>query len=132
MLSNAALCAGDVAHTEAALDVLADDVRKSKPKQNLNVHGMARDRMLSTDEIHPYASVIDVGSGLFALGGVALAAVFSEVRAWRENRGVRLSTLYDLRRATNATAQRQVEDLAAALARWANEGAPADDEPSRV
>ncbi|MEU4191364.1 hypothetical protein AB0E69_05665 [Kribbella sp. NPDC026611] len=70
---------------------------------------------------------MDVSGGLFALGGVALAAAFSEMRAWREARERRTSSIYELRRTTYALAQRQVEDVAAAIAKWTNESAPADD-----
>jgi len=67
---------------------------------------------------------MDVASGLFALGGVGLAAVFGELRAWREFRTSRSSEIERLRRTTYAAALRQVETLASETAKWAVEGGP--------
>lgn len=41
---------------------------------------------------------VDVASGLFALGGVALAGVWAEIRAGREARAQRSSELVSLKR----------------------------------
>lgn len=65
---------------------------------------------------------MDVASGLFALAGVALAAAFGEVRAWREGRTQRSQDLYQLRRETYARALSEIEVVASATARWAREG----------
>jgi hypothetical protein len=61
---------------------------------------------------------MDIASGLFALGGVSVAAAFTELRAWREMRTARVEALLQLRRETYVQALRQFETLAGKYARW--------------
>jgi hypothetical protein len=63
-------------------------------------------------------------SGLFALGGVALTALFSEMRAFREGRARENADLASLKRQTYSKAIYQVELVASKVARWAG----ADDD----
>jgi hypothetical protein len=58
-------------------------------------------------------------SGLFALGGVALAALFAEIRAARESRARENSELTSLKRQTYSKALYQVELIASKVAQWA-------------
>lgn len=58
-------------------------------------------------------------SGLFALGGVALAGLFAEIRAARESRARENSELTSLKRETYSKAIHQVELVASRVARWA-------------
>jgi hypothetical protein len=58
-------------------------------------------------------------SGLFALGGVALAALFAEIRAARESRARENSELTSLKRQTYSKALYQVELIASKVALWA-------------
>jgi len=58
-------------------------------------------------------------SGLFALGGVALAGLFAEIRAARESRARENSELTSLKRETYSKAIHQVELVASKVARWA-------------
>jgi hypothetical protein len=57
-------------------------------------------------------------SGLFALGGVALAGIFAEIRATRDSRGRETSELTSLKRETYSRAIHQVELVASKVARW--------------
>jgi hypothetical protein len=61
---------------------------------------------------------IEIASGLFALGGVALAGVLSEIRSVREARTRRVEDLQSLRRSVYAEALRRVEAVAKSVARW--------------
>src|SRR5437660_10684184 len=61
-------------------------------------------------------------SGLFALGGVALTAIFSEIRSSREGRARENSDLASLKRQTYSKAIYQVELVASKVARWAAAG----------
>jgi hypothetical protein len=63
-------------------------------------------------------------SGLFALGGVALAGLFAEIRAARESRARENSELTSLKREKYSKAIHQVELVASRVARWVG----ADDE----
>lgn len=58
-------------------------------------------------------------SGLFALGGVALAGLFAEIRASRDSRNRENSELVSLKRETYSKAIHQVELVASKVARWA-------------
>ena len=73
---------------------------------------------------------MDIASGLFALAGVALAAGFNELRAWRESRAARESAIFELRRETYARALRQIETIASRFAQWAEEPPTLADEYS--
>jgi hypothetical protein len=68
---------------------------------------------------------VETVSGLFALAGVALAAAFGELRAWRESSTQRSSELYKTRRETYALALQNVEAVAGRMAEWAKEGGDA-------
>jgi hypothetical protein len=57
-------------------------------------------------------------SGLFALGGVALAGLFAEIRAIRDSRDRENSELVSLKRETYSKAIHQVELVASKVARW--------------
>jgi hypothetical protein len=70
---------------------------------------------------------MDIASGLFALGGVAVAAGFNELRAWRESRAARESAIFELRRETYARALRQIETIASRFAQWAEEARASDE-----
>jgi hypothetical protein len=63
-------------------------------------------------------------SGLFALGGVALTGLLTELHAIRETRYRENSDLISLKREAYSKAINQVELVASAVARWAG----ADDE----
>jgi hypothetical protein len=58
-------------------------------------------------------------SGLFALGGVALAGLFAEIRAARESRARENPELTSVKRETYSRAIHQVELVASRVARWA-------------
>lgn len=58
-------------------------------------------------------------SGLFALGGVALAGLFAEIRAARDSHARENSELVSLKRETYSKAIHQVELVASKIARWA-------------
>jgi len=58
-------------------------------------------------------------SGLFALGGVALAGLFAEIRAARDGRARQTSELTSLKRQTYSKAIDQVELVSSKVARWA-------------
>ncbi len=62
---------------------------------------------------------MDVASGAFALGGVALASAVAEVHAWREARARRDSDLTSLRREVYTNALRRLESVASRVALWA-------------
>jgi hypothetical protein len=68
-------------------------------------------------------------SGLFALGGVALAGLFAEIRAARDSRIRENSELTSLKRETYSKAIHQVELVASKVARWA--GANDDERAER-
>jgi hypothetical protein len=61
---------------------------------------------------------MDVTGGLFALGGVTLAAALAEARAWRESRARKSHELHASRREVYAAALRKVEVVASKVARW--------------
>jgi len=65
------------------------------------------------------AIAADVASGLFALGGVALAGVWAEIRAGREARVQRSSELVSLKRDLYTEAIVRVESVARSVALWA-------------
>jgi hypothetical protein len=65
------------------------------------------------------AIAADVASGLFALGGVALAGVWAEIRAGREARVQRSSELVSLKRDLYTEAIVRVESVASSVALWA-------------
>jgi hypothetical protein len=56
--------------------------------------------------------------GVFALAGVALAAVFAEVRARRESRSREAADLLALKRKIYGTAVHQVEVVASGCTQW--------------
>jgi hypothetical protein len=58
-------------------------------------------------------------SGLFALGGVALTGLLSEIRAVRDSRTRESADLASLKRQTYSKALNQVELVASKVARWA-------------
>ena len=62
--------------------------------------------------------MIELASGLFALGGVALTALFGEVRARREVKVREAAELTALKRKTYGAALQQVELVASKCARW--------------
>jgi hypothetical protein len=68
-------------------------------------------------------------SGAFALGGVALAGLFAELRSARENRARASLELTSLKRETYSKAIHQVELVASRVARWA--GANDEDRAER-
>jgi hypothetical protein len=68
-------------------------------------------------------------SGLFALGGVALAGLFAEIRAIRDSRDRENSELVSLKRETYSKAIHQVELVASKVARWT--GANDEERPER-
>jgi hypothetical protein len=70
---------------------------------------------------------IDVASGLFALGGVALAGAWAEVRAGREARARQSSELVSLKRELYTEATLRIEAVASSVAQWAS----AEDDASR-
>src|SRR5262245_18493804 len=71
---------------------------------------------------------IDVASGLFALGGVALAGAWAEIRAGREARARQSSELFSLKRELYTEATLRVEAVASSVAQWAS---AAEDDVSR-
>jgi hypothetical protein len=73
--------------------------------------------------------VINLVSGLFALGGVAVAALFSEIRSRREDHSRQSSELVSLKRKTYANALYQVELVASNVAQWVD--ANDDDSAAR-
>lgn len=73
---------------------------------------------------------MDIASGVFALAGVTVAAVFSELRAWRETRTARGEALLQLRRETYARALRQLETLASKSAQWVEAPEAVSREPA--
>jgi hypothetical protein len=70
---------------------------------------------------------MDITTGLFALGGVALTGLLTEVRAWRERRVQRDADLHLIRRETYSKALHDVEQVGSTVARWAE--APPDAVP---
>jgi hypothetical protein len=62
---------------------------------------------------------MDITAGLFALGGVALTGLLSEMRAWRERRTKRDTDLHLIRRETYSKALHDVEQVASKVSRWA-------------
>lgn len=62
---------------------------------------------------------MDIAAGLFALGGVALAGLLTEVRAWRERRTKHDADLHLIRRETYSKALHDVEQVASKISRWA-------------
>lgn len=71
-------------------------------------------------------------SGLFALGGVALAGLFAEIRATRDSHGRENSELISLKRETYSKAIHQVELVASKVARWAGANEEERDERSHA
>jgi hypothetical protein len=71
------------------------------------------------------AIAVDVASGLFALGGVALAGVWAEIRAGREARSRQSSELVSLKRELYTEAIVRTEAVASSVAQWV--AAPDDD-----
>jgi hypothetical protein len=61
---------------------------------------------------------MDVSSGVFALGGVALGGVLAEFRAWKDASDKRAQDLLLVRRETYARALRQIETLASTFTQW--------------
>lgn len=61
---------------------------------------------------------IDVASGLFALGGVALAGAWAEIRAGREARARQSSELVSLKRELYSEAILRTEAVASSVAQW--------------
>jgi hypothetical protein len=61
---------------------------------------------------------MDVSSGVFALGGVALGGVLAEFRAWKDATDKRAQDLLLVRRETYARALRQIETLASTFTQW--------------
>jgi hypothetical protein len=70
---------------------------------------------------------MDVWSGLFALGGVILGALFTEMHTRREAKIRHAADLQTVRRQTYSTALRHIETLSSATARWA--AGRTDEEP---
>ncbi|GHJ48311.1 hypothetical protein Cs7R123_56530 [Catellatospora sp. TT07R-123] len=75
---------------------------------------------------------MEIDGGLFALGGVALAAAFTEIRAWREDRSRRAHDLHVQRREVYAAALREVESVTSELAKLINYGAGDREEQRRA
>lgn len=73
---------------------------------------------------------MDIASGVFALSGVAVAALFTEVRAWRETRTARVEALLQLRRETYARALRELETLASKFAQWVEAADTVQQDPT--
>lgn len=74
---------------------------------------------------------IDLASGLFALGGVALAGAWAEIRAGREARARQSSELLSLKRELYTEAMLRTEAVASSVAQWAFEAEDAEDDASR-
>lgn len=68
-----------------------------------------------------------MASGLFALGGVALAGAWAEIRAGREARAQQSSELVSLKRELYTEAIVRIESVASNVAQWAS--AAKDDVP---
>jgi hypothetical protein len=66
------------------------------------------------------AIAVDVASGLFALGGVALAGAWAEIRAGREARVRQSSELVSLKRELYTEAIVRIEAVASGVAQWAS------------
>jgi hypothetical protein len=78
------------------------------------------DGLLNVDKgISEVLMSVYLASGLFALGGVALAGLFAEIRAIREGRARGNFELVSLKRETYSKAIDQVELVASKVARWA-------------
>jgi hypothetical protein len=63
---------------------------------------------------------VDVASGLFALGGVALAGAWAEIRAGREARARQSSEFVSLKRELYTEATLRIEAVASSVAQWAS------------
>jgi hypothetical protein len=61
---------------------------------------------------------VDIASGLFALGGVFLAGLLTEVRSRREWRSKKVDNLIELRRLLYARALREIELAGSRCTRW--------------
>jgi hypothetical protein len=66
------------------------------------------------------AIAVDVASGLFALGGVALAGAWAEIRAGREARARQLSERVSLKIELYTEAIVRIEAVASSVALWAS------------
>ena len=82
----------------------------------------------SSDNLSDMTIATDVASGFFALGGVALAGVWAEIRAGREARAQQSSELVSLKRELYTEAIVKVEAVASSVALWAS---AAEDELHR-
>jgi len=74
-----------------------------------------------------FFATMEITAGLFALGGVALAALLGELRGWRENRVRQSTELTTLRRETYIRALHDVEAVSATIGRWSG-SMPGPDE----
>jgi len=61
---------------------------------------------------------MEITAGLFALGGVALTALLTELRGWREARVKKTTELSSLRRELYIRALHDVEALASVVGTW--------------
>lgn len=61
---------------------------------------------------------MEITAGLFALGGVALTALLTELRGWREHRVKQTTELTTLRRETYIRALHSVEAVSATIGLW--------------
>jgi hypothetical protein len=75
-------------------------------------------RKSSYDNLSGMAIAADVASGLFALGGVALAGAWAEIRAGREARARQSSELFSLKRELYTEAIVRSEAVASSVAQW--------------
>ncbi len=69
---------------------------------------------------------VDAASGLFALGGVALAGVWAEIRAGREARARQSSELVSLKREICTEATLRIEAVASSVAQWTSSATEGD------